>query len=78
MPTKSLMAWQARAWALVLAAVIASAAMRMIAAVGSISQVAVGASASIESAACVAVVAETLMYQDRDTLAGVELASSRQ
>ena len=53
---------------MVLAPVIASAAMRMIAAVGSISQVTVGASASIESAACVVVAAETLMHRDRDML----------
>ena len=76
--TEGLRAWQARAWALVLAAVVASAMSRMVATVGSLPCVAVGAPTGIDDATHVAVVAETLMYQDRDTLAGVELASSRQ
>jgi len=59
---------QAGAWALVLAAVEASAATRMIATVGSFSRVAVGMSMGVEGAACVAVAAETLVYQDRGTL----------
>ena len=40
----------------------------MIAVVGSFSWVTIGMSASIEGAACVTIVAETLMYQDRGTL----------
>ena len=50
--------------AVVLATIVASATMRMIAAAGSFSRVVVGTSASVESAACVVVAAKTLMYQD--------------
>jgi len=50
------------AWAPVLAAVVASAVTRMIAAAGSFSWVAVGASAGVEGPTCVAVVAEMSMY----------------
>jgi len=62
---KGLRSRQAGARASVLAAVVASIAMRMIAVVGSFSWVAVGASVGVESDACVVVTAETLMYQDR-------------
>ena len=61
-PDEGLGARQAGARASVLAAIVASAATRMIAAVGSFSRVAVGASAGIEGATCIAVVAETLMH----------------
>ena len=59
---KGLRAMQARVRALVLAAIVASAAMRMIAMVGSFSHVAVGMSVGIEGVACIMVAAETLMY----------------
>ena len=62
MTAEGLRAREARAQALVLAAVIASAVMRMIAMVGSFSRVAVGTSAGVEGAACVVVATETLMY----------------
>ena len=65
---EGLRAWQARARALVLAAIVASTVSRMIAAVGSFPRVAVGASAGIDGAARIAVVAEALMYQDRCVL----------
>ena len=67
-PAEGLRAWQAEAWASVLAAIVASAASRMIAMVGSFPRVTVGTSVGIEGAACVAVVAETLMYQDCSAL----------
>ena len=67
-PAEGLRAWQARARASVLAAVVASAAMRVIATVSSFPRVAVGASTSVEGAACVAVVAETLMNRDCSAL----------
>ena len=47
---------------MVLAAVVASAVTRMIAAAGSFSWVAVGTSTGIEVATCITVTAETLMY----------------
>ena len=50
---------QAKARALVLTAVVASAMMRMIATAGSFSWVAIGMSTGVEGAACVVVVAET-------------------
>ena len=65
---EGLRAWQAGARALVLAAVVASAASRMIAVVGSFPRVTIGASMGVEGAACVAVVAETLMHRDCSTL----------
>ena len=68
MPAKGLRARQAGAWALVLATVVASTVMRMIVGVGSFSRVTIGTSTSIESATCIAVAAETLMYWDRNTL----------
>ena len=68
MPTEGLRAWQAEAWAPVLATVIASVVMRMIAAVGSFSWITVGASTGVEGAVCIAVAAETLMYRDRSAL----------
>ena len=67
-PAEGLRAWQARAWALVLAAVVASTTMRMIAVAGSFSWVAVGMSMGIEGATCVAVAAEALMHRDRGAL----------
>ena len=57
-------AWQARARALVLAAVVVSAASGMVAAAGCLSCVAVGAPAGVDGAAHVAVMAEMLMYRD--------------
>jgi len=59
---EGLRAWQVGAQAPVLTAIIASAASRMIAVVGSFSRVTVGTSAGIESATCIAVMVETLMY----------------
>ena len=67
-PAEGLRAWLAGAWAPVLTVVIASAATRMIATAGSFSTVAVGASAGVEGALWVAVVAETLMYLGRSVL----------
>ena len=69
MSAEGLRARQARDQALVLAAVIASAVMRMIATVGTFPWVAVGAPTGIDGAACVAVTAETLMYLGRNALA---------
>ena len=68
MPAKGLRPWQARARALVLAAVVASATLRMIAVVGSFPWVAVGAPAGVDGAVCVAVAAEMLMYLGRSAL----------
>ena len=68
MLAEGLRAQQAEARALVLVAVVASAMTRMIAMVGSFSRVAAGASAGIEGAACIAVVAETLMHRDSSAL----------
>ena len=59
---KVLRPWQARARAPVLAAVVASAALRMIAVVGSFPWVTVGVPTGVDGAACVVVAAETLMY----------------
>ena len=67
-PAEGLRAWQAGARALVLAVVVASVAMRMIATAGSFSWVAVGVFVGVEGVACIAVVAETLLYQDRSAL----------
>ena len=60
--TEGLRAWQARARAPVLAAVVASTATRVIAAMGSFSWVVVGASTGLEGAACVVVAVEALMH----------------
>ena len=68
MAVEGLRARQARARDLVLATVVALAATRMIAAVSSFSQVTVGTSTGVEGAACVVVMAETLMYLDRSVL----------
>ena len=65
---KGLRAWQAEARAPVLTAVIASAASRMIAVVGSFPWVAVGAPTGVDGAACITVVVETLMYLRRNAL----------
>ena len=59
---------QARAWASVLAAVVAPTMMRVVAAAGSLFQVIVGTSAGIEGVACIMVVAETLTHRDRGAL----------
>ena len=67
-PAEGLRARQARAWALVLVAVVAFAATRMIAVAGSFSRVAIGTSVGIEGAARVAVAAETLVYRDRSAM----------
>ena len=65
---EGLRAWQAWAWALVFAAVIAFAAMRMISVVGSFSWVTVGASVGVDGATCIAVAAEALKHRDHDAL----------
>ena len=53
---------------MVLAAVVASAIVRVISVASSLSRIIVGTPASVEGVACVTVVAETLMYRDRGTL----------
>ena len=53
---------------MVLAAVVVSAMARVIAVARSLSRVIVGTPASVEGVACITVVAEMLMYQDRGTL----------
>ena len=68
MLAEGLRAQEAGAQALVLTVVVASAATRMIAVAGSLSWIDMGTPASIESAACVTVMAETLMHRDRGTL----------
>ena len=68
MSAKGLRPRQVGAQASVLTAVVASAATRMIAMVGSFSRVIVGASVGVEGAACNAVAAEALMHQDRGAL----------
>ena len=55
----------ARAWASVLAAIVASTMTRVIAAASSLSRIIVGTSAGVEGVACVMVAAETLMHRDR-------------
>ena len=67
---EGLRAQQARAQALVLAAVVASTTSRMIATVGSFSWVTIGASTGVDGVACVVVAAETLMYLGRSALLG--------
>ena len=67
-PAEGLRPWEAGAQALVLAAVVASTASRMIAAAGSFPWVAVGAPAGVDGAACVVVAAETLMYLGHNAL----------
>ena len=56
---------QARARASVLATVVASAASRMIAMVGSFPRVAAGTYAGIEGVTCITAVVETFMHRDR-------------
>ena len=68
MSAKGLRAWQARAQALVLAAIVASTVSRMVAAVGSLPYVAMGAPTGVDGASHIAVVAETLMYRDSGVL----------
>ena len=67
-PAEGLRPWEARAWAPVLAAVVASAVSWMIAAMGFFSFVVVGAPAGIDGATHVTAVAETLMYRDSGAL----------
>ena len=59
---------QDRAWALVLAAVVASAMARVIAVASSLSRVVVSTPASVKGVVCVTVAAETLMHWDHGTL----------
>ena len=59
---------QVGAWSLVLATVVASATMRVIAAASSLSWVIVGTSTGVEGVACVMVAAETLIHRDRGVL----------
>ena len=68
MPGEGLRARRTRARASVLAAIVASATMRMIVAAGSLSRVTIGTSTGVESAACVVVAAETLMHRDSGAL----------
>ena len=56
------------AWASVLAAVIASAMMRVIAVASSLSQAIVGTPAGIKGVACIMVATKTLTYQDYGAL----------
>ena len=65
---EGLRAWQAKAQALVLTAIVAFATMRMIAVVGSFSWVVVGTSAGIKGVVCVTVTGETLMYLGHSAL----------
>ena len=67
-PAEGLRAWQARARALVLTAIVASTTSRMIAMASAFPCVAVGAPAGVDGAVRVAVVAETLMYWDCSVL----------
>ena len=53
---------------MVLAAVVASAMMRVIAAASFLSWVIVGTPAGVEGVACITVAAKTLMHQDRGAL----------
>ena len=64
MSAEGLRAWQAGARASVLIAVVASAMLGMVAAACCLSWVAVGAFASVDDAAYVAVMAEALMHWD--------------
>ena len=68
MSAEGLRAWQARARASVLTAVVASATSRMVTAAGCLPYVTVGAPAGIDGATHVAVMAETLMYRDGGVL----------
>ena len=68
MSAEGLRAWQARAQDSVLAAVIASAALGMVAMACCFSIVAVGASPGVDDAAYVVVTAEALMYWDGEGL----------
>ena len=56
------------AWASVLAAVVASTTMRVIAAASSLPRVFIRTPAGVEGVACVTIAAETLMHQDRGAL----------
>ena len=62
MQAEGLRAWQAEPQAPVLTALVAFAAMRVIAKMGSFSRVAVGVSMGVEGTACVMVAAEALMH----------------
>ena len=62
---KGLGSRQVRAQALVLAAVVASATMRVVAAAGPLPHVAAGTPAGIEGVAHITVAAETLVHRDR-------------
>ena len=59
---EGLRARQAKAQALVLAAIVVSTTIRMITTTGSLSWIAMGTPMSIKSASCVVVTAETLMH----------------
>ena len=65
---EGLSSWQARAWALVLAAVEASAMTRVIAMASSLSRVIVGTSMGVEGVVCITVAAETLTHRDHGVL----------
>ena len=53
---------------MVLATIVASATVRVIAAASSLSWVILGMPTGVEGVACVTVVAETLMHRDHSTL----------
>ena len=57
-----------RAWASVLAVVVASTTARVIAMASSLSQVIVSTPTSVEGVACVMVAAKTLMHKDHGAL----------
>jgi hypothetical protein len=65
---EGLRAWQARARAPVLDAIVASAASRMVTVAGSLTCVTMGGPVGIDGATHVAIVAKTLMYRDSGVL----------
>ena len=65
MLAKGLRSQQVRAQALVLATVIASATMRVVAVDSLLPRIAMGTPEGIKGVACIMVVAETLMHRDR-------------
>ena len=68
MLTEGLRPRQARAQALVLATIVASATMRVIVVASSLSRTIVSTSAGAEGVACVTVAAEMLMHRDHSVL----------
>ena len=66
MSAKGLRSRQVKARALVLAAVVASSMMRVVAAASSLPRMAVGTPTGIKGVTCVMVEAEPFMHQDRN------------